>query len=166
MENLHERIIRWNRERNNLEFDPQLESRMLSEEAREFWMASDLAHMIQEYSDFRFVQIGARAKFFAQPFQSAAGLTNSYDRWMEMESWMEATMDLMRKRLHKRLKDIGIYPPTDIFTKALQYVTEANEAKGKEKVDGKVMKGPDYVSPLIKIQEEIDALKTYGGGNR
>ena len=160
-ENLHERIVDWNRERNHLAFDPQLETTMLSEEAHEFWMATDLAHMIQEYTDFRFVQIGSRAKFYAQKFSSADGLVNNYDRWMDFESWMENTMDLMRKRVQRRLRDIGIYPPSDIFTKALQFVTEANEAKGKERVNGKVVKGPDYVSPLERIREELCHLQRY-----
>ena len=74
-------------------------------------------------------------------------------------------MELMRKRMQRKLKDMGIKPPTDIFTKALRFVTEANEAKGTKKVDGKVQKGEGYRSPLKRIGEELAFLQAYGGGN-
>ena len=166
MDNLNEKIVEWNRKRNNLEFDPKLEAKMLSEEASEFWAASDVAHMMQEYTDFRFVMIGTRAKYFSQQFNSMEALTSTHCRWQEFEYWMNDCLALMRKRLNQKLKDVGIFPPSKIFVKALSYVVEANEAKGTEKnADGKVVKGDNYRNPLQRIEEEIAFIQTYGEGN-
>lgn len=67
------RIIAWNRKRNKLRFDPNLEMKMLSEEFNEFLMAETLPHMIQEFCDIQFVFGGTMAKYYAQKYDRPLG---------------------------------------------------------------------------------------------
>lgn len=151
---LQERIIEWNRMRNNLEFDPSLEVRMLSEEASEYFMATDPAHKLQEAADFFFVFTGTQAKFRATKFETITLFSIAEKGWRQLEAWMQETKDdivgdlsgILGKPKNKT---------TWIITAALKIVTDANEAKPLAKEEGKTPKGEDYVSPLERIRKEL-----------
>lgn len=149
---LGNRIIAWNRKRNGLRFDPNLEIRMLSEEFNEFFMAETTAHRIQEFSDIQFVFIGTCAKYYAQMY---ANLSNAwFDQWEDLLEWFEKAYGFAFNLVSEELEDYGL--DVNYLDTALEYVVEANEAKGTEPgPDGKVPKGPNYVSPLARIEADL-----------
>lgn len=149
---LHTRIIAWNRVRNGLEFDPNLEIRMLSEEFNEFFMAETFAQRLQEFADIMFVWIGTNAKYYAQR-KDRFNLTDK-EHWDEFIDWFEGGFTFCSELIHSEMEENDI--PESYLDKVLLYVVEANEAKGIEKVNGKVVKGPDYVSPLDRIEMDLE----------
>lgn len=148
-------IIEWNRERNDLAFDPRLEVKMLSEEAREFFTAPNVVERLREYADFMFVWTGTQAKYFARKCVSPLEL-HSKD-FQELREWAENTKEFMEDVLRGELN----YPPNfyKILNEALKAVTAANQAKGTEKdAFGKIKKGPNYISPTETIQKLLEEL--------
>jgi hypothetical protein len=160
------RIIKWNRERNLLDnFNPNLEAKMLSEEAREFFFASEVEHMLQEAADFIFVKTGTVAKYFAQESEGVQKLLTDYDHFKQLSDWMESMIDCMVEILESKYVEcnLPIHFVTSDLSFALRFVCEANEAKGKEKVDGKVVKGDTYVSPIKRIKKYLEDEYGYRG---
>lgn len=152
---LQTRIIDWNRERNGLVLDLDLESRMLAEESKEFFLAESFPHRLQECADFLFVLFGTQAK--ALSTHPGIGLT----RWQEykaLKEWADATLNKMLEVLEEEEVEANGFEGDSaraLVSVALGFVTEANEAKGKEQVNGKVVKGPNYRSPLPRIEEFV-----------
>lgn len=155
-----QRIINWNRVRNGLEFDPNLEVRMLTEEAHEFFHAECLEEQIREFADFMFVLTGTIAKFYSTKYDSAILLTQNFQHFNMLMEWaaqVRAEMfDTMLSTIEETV-DVDGEIAEDmlklIVGQALEIITEANEKKGTEKDEhGKIVKGPDYVAPdgLIK----------------
>jgi len=157
MRTLQQRIIDWNRTRNSLAFDPNLEVVMLREEASEFYMSSTLVDRIDAYCDFLFVSVGTRAKF---------GATKAVDcktDWVEMKElfeWITFTLNEMKAILIDELEcNSGILVNWEhvLDTVFLDIVVNANEAKGTEKDEnGKVKKGPDYKKPEAEIERVLN----------
>lgn len=161
MYKLIERVIKWNRDRGLLEkFDPALEIKMLSEEAKECQLAEEPAHALQEYCDFLFVGIGTEAKFRAQAYPSTMTFLLAQENHEVLFKWQEDTGEYLLARVEAMLPQQ--VPFGKAVKAALEIITEANEAKGKKKnKDGKVVKNTNHVDPLIKIREYLEDYR-YG----
>jgi hypothetical protein len=171
-----ERIIKWNYERNQLNFDPSLEVKMLSEEAHEFYEAlvkGDSAHILAEWADFHFVAYGTSAKYRAQRIDSIVMFEVGHEKWDKLVSWMTDTGEQLDTLLAEHFENVqagqtvrsgglNIVPGSGGSLRhmkqvALETVTECNEAKGtKKNADGKVEKGPNHKDPVELIRERLN----------
>ena len=149
MEGIINQIIRWNRERNGLALNIDTEVKMLTEEANEFFMAETKEDRLREAADFVFVWRGTSAKCLSgrckdwQSFMSRKGFFNYIKKWVDAET--EAMTEM--------LEEDGTY---HLWPRVLEIVTKANLAKPKTKnVDGKVIKGDDYIDPIEEIKQLI-----------
>lgn len=153
-----ERIVKWNYERNQLNFDPSLEIKMLSEEASEFYEAlakGDSAHILAEWADFHFVAYGTFAKYHAQPIESIVMFEVGHEKWQKLRAWMTEVAEQMDNILDEHFVN---HPSSFGIMKevALETVTECNEAKGTTKnADGKVQKGKNHKDPVELIRERL-----------
>lgn len=144
------RVAKWNFDRNNTSFDLELEVDMLAEEAQEFKdglvdyfnsiktidklaVLNAKVELVDAWADFVFVAEGTKFK--------------SLGRMMDLNG-IDATGDYMYNIL---VKDLQIKP--SILALALDAVVSANEAKGTEKVNGKIQKGAEWVDPKFTIAE-------------
>jgi hypothetical protein len=154
MKSLTTRIIDWNRIRNSLNWSPNLETKMLSEEANEFFMADNLVDRLRECADFMFVLIGSRAKYYAQSHRAYYEVGNRHEDFRRFERWAEDVFDGMRTALGEEIKD---YHKIDkLLAKVLEAVVDANDLKGTERDEtGKIQKGTKYVSPVERIMETV-----------
>lgn len=144
-------IIEWNRKRNQLRFDPNLEAKLLSDEAREFFMAETVEDRLHEAADFFFVLIGTVAKYVSNEFERADDLLRQFSRFNELESWGEKVGFEIREQLERD-------GTRQLLLDAMQIVLEANQAKlGVKDASGKIIKGADYVSPIEKIHQLIES---------
>ena len=156
---LKAQTVAWNRDRELLEnFDPSLELKMLSEEAREFYQAETLAHMLAEYADFQFVLDGTKAKFGSQPLESYLGLGLFIQTYKDMMSWSAMVQSDMRSCITSMLQP----RPSEagrLIVMASEIVIRCNNLKGKKKnSDGKVVKNEHHLDPKDMIQDELDRL--------
>lgn len=157
MQGLKARIVKWNRDRGLLEpgFDPALEVKMLSEEAREFFLAETFEHQLAEYSDFLFVMTGTRAKFFSTIHESPTVMAYILPQWDSIDTWMEETKQEMYDVLVS-VATVRCYTNLlGMITESLKIVTGCNEIKGTKKCNGKVVKNKIHVDPVDKIKEMI-----------
>lgn len=149
-------IIEWNRERNDLAFDPRLEVKMLSEEAREFFTAPNVVERLREYADFMFVWTGTKAKYFARTFDSPLDLY--LEDFKKLDDWVENAKYFMIEVLRKELATLDSKHFDNLLDASIKAVTEANKAKGTEKdAFGKVQKGHNYKAPSEAIRELLEA---------
>lgn len=156
-------IVEWNRERGLLDkFDPALEIKMLSEEAREFYNAKTFEHKLCEYADFLFVREGTMAKYHCQTGQTTASFSFSRDAFVQLMEWTVEVQDNMLALLVEEfennidsLSSSRIGDMTDCLSFALNAVVINNNLKGKTKVDGKVQKSPDQLDPVQRVKEFI-----------
>lgn len=149
MEGIVNQIVRWNRERNGLALNIDTEVKMLTEEANEFFMAETKEDRLREAADFTFVWIGTLAKCLSgrckdwQSIMSRKGFFDCIKEWVDAEA--EAMIEV--------LEEDGTYY---LWPRVLEIVTKANLAKPKTKnVDGKVIKGDDYIDPIEEIKQII-----------
>ena len=156
---LKELTVAWNRDRGLLEhFDPKLELKMLSEEAKEFYEAETLAHKLAEYADFQFVLDGTKAKFGSQIIESHLDLDLRMQTYKDMMSWASNIQIDMRSCL---LSMIEPYKENlnGLVDMARRIVIRNNGMKGKKKnADGKVVKCEHQLDPKDVIQDELDRL--------
>ena len=106
------RCKQWNEERDNLDYNPALEARMLDEELKEW---KDGVAMLDDIEQ------------------------------------LDGIIDLgvvVNGTITKLCKKLGIDPYI-----AIDIVLRANEAKPKEKVNGKIVKGDKWVDPKEKLKE-------------
>ena len=138
--NRYERIEKWNKDRNDLEFNPELEFKMLMEELTEIFKAPSLPEKVQEFCDLLFVEGGTVAKMKEyDPFFFSLIIGLGYF----LHFYMEAL-------------DVTI----EAFDACFDAVITANEKKGTTKdANGKIIKGDAYTSPLPEI---ISILKKEG----
>lgn len=141
-------IAKWNYDRENNNFDRELEERMLQEEALEFKEALEMfweaisesltkkakVDLIDAYCDFIFVLYGSEYKMLG------ADVSIDLSRYHNQANYML-----------KVLETIGIDSRT--LNKALGFVIEANKNKGKKKVSGKIQKGATWRDPKDDIFE-------------
>ena len=155
-----ERVIKWNRDRGLLEtFDPDLEIRMLSEEAREFYYAETLAHKLAEYADFLFVLEGTKAKYGCNSGTNT-DIFNAYKEFTELHSWARS----LRNEMHSVLVDIltktgFLNRYQDLIHLAYSTVCDCNDLKGLDKDSGKIKKSDNYKNPADIIKHKM------GGGD-
>ena len=148
-----ERIIKWNKDRDNINLDYDLEIKMLTEERREFWLADSLAHKLQEYCDFLFVKVGTE-------FKLECNLFNSINVYLANEVCILAINDLIDDYpLYHHLSDLINYEykyrldVDKIISDCLNIIIMANEVKPKKKdASGKIIKGENHTDPLKKIE--------------
>ena len=153
-------IVKWNRERGLLKtFDPQLELRMLSEEAAEFYAAETFEHRLVEFADFQFVKSGTIAKNHAQKIESPTVFGMSRSHFIELMEWAEEVEANMVSQLsgeYQAMAANGTQPTYElhtVLTIALAVVIDNNEFKGKKTVGGKVVKSPDQKKPEVELKE-------------
>lgn len=147
MEGIVNQIIRWNRERNGLALNIDTEVKMLTEEASEFFMAETKEDRLREAADFKFVWIGTLAKCLSGRCKNELELISRKSFLDDAEEWA----DVATKAMTKALEEDGTY---HLWPRALEIVTKANLAKPKTKnVDGKVIKGDDYIDPIEEIKQ-------------
>lgn len=146
------RIIDWNRERNGLKLDPELEVAMLTEEANEFFMSTNLVNMLREYADFMFVWTGTKAKYlsyYPDMRMNANCFLDNQEQFYAFEKWANKVMDSMGDLVEEELAAINLNTDKHtIIRKTLEAVVSANENKGTERDEcGKIAKGPNYIAP-------------------
>ena len=147
MESIVNQIIRWNRERNGLAFNIDTEVKMLTEEVNEFFMAETKEDRLREAVDFEFVWIGTVAKILGGRCKNELDLMSRKSFFNDIKEWVECVNAIV----DGMLEDDGT---TYLRDKTLQIITKANFAKPKTKnVDGKVIKGGDYVDPIKEIKQ-------------
>lgn len=155
---LQSRIIKWNKDHNKLNYNLELETRMLSEEANEFFIAETYPEKLQEAADFMFVFIGTQAKFFAT--KRMMELSVNWDEFLKLRTWANLVLDKMFEVLADEAHTNGLSgKETEMLLMALEHVTKANELKGVPATyitDGKIEKGDAYVSPLPKIIADVE----------
>lgn len=143
------RIFDWNLVRGLLDkaFNPALQTRMLTEESREFYeayKANDMVGMIDAYCDFIFVLRGAQASLIATDFGDDYG---AYKIALDIVNGATNQGFMMLELLNKAVP-IG---PVEL-EKCLEFVIEANEAKPKDTVSGKIIKGTNWRDPKDRIK--------------
>ena len=149
---LGHRIMLWNRKGNSLNFDIDLEIKMLSEEANKFFMVDTLVERLDAYTDFQFVAAGTAFKYFASKFEEYDTFYSTQGEMDQLILWIDNVQTQMR---HLLLTEMSLIRKTlafdeelqdELFTKALEIVTDANEQK--------VLKP----AILIKPEAKLDAL--------
>jgi len=143
------KVAQWNFERNNTEFDYELEKSMLEEEAREFkdglndyFKALEnnedptyaIVDMIDAACDYMFVASGTEYKSLGHTKQE------------KLVSLIDNTIDYM---FHIVANIDGL--PSNVLNDSFELVVKANGAKGKEKINGKIQKGEDWIDPKESI---------------
>lgn len=150
-----ERIISWNKSRNGLEFDPNLEVRLLSEEASEFYLANSYGHKLQEYADFLFVWEGTKAKFNATTYKSHVNFVKASRFFEEVKRWVNS----LKTDMHNILLTMEPRKAQDDIEFAILAVIKANENKpNKKDKGGKIVKGENYISPLEVINTYLKGV--------
>jgi hypothetical protein len=154
---LKTRTIKWNKDRGLLEkFDPELELKMLSEEAKEFYHAISIPHRLAEYADFIFVLDGTKAKFackLQRPFDFDFG--TELANFKKILDWAA----ILQQDMYESLVDsIDASRPeiAQMIAYARGCVIKCNEMKGSKKKDGKVVKNKVHVDPTDMIREWLD----------
>ena len=151
-------VVKWNRDRGLLDnYDPSLELRMLSEEAREFYMAETLAHMLAERADFEFVLHGTKAKFGSQKLSSHIDMPLYMDTYTDIVDWAEVVAEDMDRCLESALGPM-CHEIAGLIRLALDVVVQCNNRKGKNKSEGKIVKIENPPDPVALIQEQLDRL--------
>ncbi len=149
MEGIVNQIVRWNRERNGLAFNVDTEVKMLTEESNEFFMAETKEDRLREAADFMFVWIGTVAKCLGGRCKDWQSLMPRKGFFDYIKDWVDAETEVMAEVL----EEDGTYY---LLPRVLEIVTKANLAKPKTKnVDGKVIKGDDYIDPIEEIKQII-----------
>lgn len=160
---LNHYIVQWNRDRGLLKtFDPQLELKMLSEEAKEFYEADTFEHRLAEYADFVFVKAGTMAKNHSMVGSSLTMFSMERERFVQLMEWaeeIECNMVSLLSAEHTEHVSTGHELKTldDCLTLALATVIDNNNIKSDEVVGGKVIKSVDQIKPEYKIRELIYA---------
>jgi len=142
------KIVDWNRKRNNLEFDDELEEKLLGEELSEYWEADTIVGKLDSICDTFFVGVGTLAKS-AKNLEAVEG---------EFLNYLQFNLtDFMSRMLaegyssNKTIKAIH---------KGLEIVLEANEQKlATKNKDGKVTKPKGFIPPEQKLEKMLKELK-------
>ena len=132
-------VVEFNKRRNQLKWDLDLELKMLREEIREFWEAETIAERVDAFVDTEYVWFGTKVKASYNTIALHKDLTKS----------VEDSLTLMQEYLFKELNS----KVWEVIENARKIVCKANALKGsKLDKDGKVLKDEAY-------KEAIDATK-------
>lgn len=152
-------IIEWNRERGLLDtFDPCLELKMLSEEAREFYNATTFEHTLAEAADFIFVLEGTKAKYHCNCLDGTVIFEINYRRFEQLMAWANSIKDNMESLLEceaKMIHNLRYSKVKHLIGLALAAVIDCNNKKPNKKAGGKVVKGESHVNPVGLIYNLI-----------
>lgn len=157
------RILQWNKKRNDLKFNIELEAAMLSEEANEFFTADTLVDRLDAYADFVFVGVGTIYKHLATKHKYFAGIEADYDQVSILTEWMQTVREQMLELISLEILSIDpkcTYKDEDIITNilnaTLEIVMDANEKKGTERDEqGKVKKPEGFIKPEATIHKML-----------
>lgn len=150
--------VKWNRDRGLLDkFDPKLELKMLSEEAKEFYEAKTLAHMLAEYADFLFVLDGTKAKFGSQLITSHIDIEMRLNVYGHILDWADVVKQDIESCLASSLGG-NYHELGGLVSMARGYVIACNSLKGMKKEGGKIVKNEEHVDPVDLIQKDLDRL--------
>ena len=150
MEGIVNQIVRWNRERNGLAFNIDTEVKMLTEEANEFFMAETKEDRLREAADFKFVWVGTVAKCLGGRCKNELDFMSRKSIFDDLKEWA----DVEEESMYTVLEEDGT---NHLLPRALEIVTKANLAKPRTKnLDGKVIKGDDYIDPIEEIKQIIE----------
>ena len=150
MEGIVNQIVRWNRERNGLAFNIDTEVKMLTEEANEFFMAETKEDRLREAADFKFVWIGTLVKCLGGRCKNELDFMSRKSFFDDIEEWVDDEIEVMTAALEED-------GTSHMLPRALEIVTKANLAKPRTKnLDGKVIKGDDYIDPIEEIKQIIE----------
>jgi hypothetical protein len=161
---LFSRIVDWNKKRNGLEFNPELEEALIQEEVTEFKEAEEIVDILDAYLDTVFVLVGSVAKSTLN-----LGKVGDADRYEwgygpvdEFVFKGMATFSVMTRYLSGKLREYGIptYYHSEVIVKGLEIVTEANEKKGAQKAaNGKIKKPKSFQPPEKKLEKMLKDIK-------
>lgn len=164
------KIIQWNRKRGLLtKFDPSLSLRLLSEEAKEFYMAETLAEALCEYADFWFVYHGYRAssaccQLTAIGFADHVSGIKAIEEWvLHLDEHMRKQIEFMYSQTRYPHKLCSLDPKTIDMDKnhAMECVIYCNEMKSSKKdSSGKIVKAEHQEKPAPMVEQRL--LKRYG----
>lgn len=143
------RVFDWNLERDLLDkgFNPALQTRMLTEESNEFYLAyreNNMVGMIDAYCDFIFVLRGAQASLIATDFGDDY---NAYKTALDIVNGATNQGFMILELLLKAVPISNVE-----LEQCFAFVIEANEAKPKDTVSGKIVKGPNWKDPKDRIK--------------
>ena len=167
--------IKWNYERNKLEFKPELEIKLLTEELTEFKdnlkiyfdkaenfrtkepeeitdeetesLLGTVVDLIDAVCDSVFVLFGSKSKSIGHVFPELVNLEK------EVEFTKSVLFDILTTEL-------GIEPKSaeELISASYKAVVEANKQKGTKKDEnGKVMKPENFEGPEVKIKKYLKA---------
>ncbi len=121
-------VTEFNRQRNKLKLDFNLELKMLREEIKEFWDGVTLSDRVDAFVDTLYVWQGTRVKCSY----------NTFPIPKEVRGGIEESIELMQEYLQE---EIGAIHYSEVINKAVTIVCEANAEKGNNlDKDGKVDK--------------------------
>ena len=139
-------VAEFNKKRNNLHINMELEVAMLHEEIREFWDAKTTAERLDALVDTKYVWDGTRIK----ASYHGVGIETS------MYKWIEDSTSLMYDYLQEELGDNF----HTCYRYATKIVCDANAIKGnKLDENGKVLKDDDYnrkIDATAQIAEMLE----------
>ena len=150
-------VLNFNKKRNNLMWNLELEQDMLGEEIKEFWCANTRAERLDALVDTEFVWIGTQIKACSNRITLEKGL----------EEHVDVNLRFMRKVLASELGEIF----QECYSNACEIVCAANSKKGKQKDDkGKVKKDENVPNAteeietmIVKVAENFEKSKTTSG---
>ncbi len=158
-----EAITKWNEERDNMEFNFELEKAMLIEELEEAKYSTSAIEFLDAVADFLFVISGTISKAKAK-YKATEDIMGYLNALMPFESLLDEA-DIVFNAGFTTLSKIYDWPADDkgfvsaIVNDVLHIVVEANQQKPKEKdANGKIVKGKDFVKPEDTIQEYFDTV--------
>jgi hypothetical protein len=136
-------VLEFNRERNGLSYDEELEIRLFTEEAREFFEAKTTAERIDAFTDMEYVRLGTVLKL-------------SYNNLSQDELPYDVTVvDIAINILKKELgSDFG-----NVLAFAERIVCEINATKGTELKNGKVTKALNIRNATEEIAQYLEDLR-------
>lgn len=143
--NLFKQIAIWNAERGNFDYDIILEQNMLDEEYQEFYLAETLHDKMDAICDLYFVNNGTLFKAHINGVPSPL-----YFHYLERFEQLCSEFIFEAK--------INWLTFNDLFERCMIEVINANNKKGKEKVNGKIQKGIDWYDPKDRIKEIIQEM--------
>ncbi len=123
-------VYKFNQQRNNFDFDIELEAKMLTEEVVEFFDADDLADRMDAYVDVEYVWQGMQMKMM----KASQAMPEPIHKWIT--DFKAMAISIMREEL-------GGYSDKEFYgyiAKAKDIVSRANAAKGNKLAGGKVSK--------------------------
>ena len=139
-------IVDWNKARNELALDSNLEINMLAEEAKEYFDATTFVKQVDAVGDLFYVAVGMLAKSAKGYNLASEGILSPIDFILT---------DFVGRAEAKGIEDIR-----ELLSRSMDAIIEANNAKGTEKTpEGKVKKPDDFVPPEEKIAEIIKELQ-------